>query len=93
MTHSPEGNGGGGGPEEGDNTDDLSWMYGNPEDDLFDEHGNLKLGPYGYEDLLENPERDERHPGAWYPEDPPEDDTSAELGGGAGCRAAAALPI
>lgn len=70
MTNSPEGNSEGGDSEEGD----LPWLYGNPEDDLFDEKGNLKLGPYGYEDLLGDQEPEERHPGAWYAEAPPEDE-------------------
>jgi hypothetical protein len=74
MAHSPEGNGGDGENKEGENADDLSWMYGNPDDDLFDDKGNLKLGPYGFEDLFETSETDERHPRGWDAEAPPEAD-------------------
>lgn len=51
MGHSPEKNEG----ARDEDPNDYSWMYGNPDDDLFDEHGDLKFPPYGHEDLYINP--------------------------------------
>jgi hypothetical protein len=51
MEYSPERNRGG----RDEDRDDVSWIYGNPDDDLFDEHGDLKFPPYEHEDLQINP--------------------------------------